>query len=376
LRKTGTCYINNSFVPSPLPPSNPPLTWTDEILTLYGEANFELGQLKNKSKTLPDPKRFINAYVIKEALLSSEIEGIHTTLIEVFTQSETGNNKPNKETRLVLNYIKSLEVALNLIKNEGLPITTRVILAAHESLMQGEGDKFPGRYRKQSVRVGEFSPPPASEVIRLMADLENYINLNTELPPLIKAGLVHVQFETIHPFLDGNGRIGRLLIVLMFINSGLLDEPILYPSYYLKKNSAEYYLRLDRVRTHGDFEGWIIFYLKAVRDSSIEARRRIDLIEAQELWIKSIIDDDSRFSKIRKTSHAVLNSIFQTPNFNINQISDATGKSYNTVSNAISYFIELGWVTAADEKKRNKIYYFDAYLQWLERELGSIIKAE
>jgi Fic family protein len=188
MRNTGNYYLN-SFIPNPLPPENPSLILNEEILKLFGEASFELGNLNNIAKGLPDRKRFINAYVIKEALLSSEIEGIHTTLIDVFTEATNGSDKATKETQLVLNYIKALEVAQHLIKNEGLPIVSRVILAAHEALMKGEGDKFsPGEYRKQSVKVGEFFPPPASEVVKLMSDLENYINQNTELPPLISFG--------------------------------------------------------------------------------------------------------------------------------------------------------------------------------------------
>ena len=373
MRNTGNYYLN-SFIPNPLPPANPSLVLNEEVLKLFGEASFWLGNLNNIAKGLPDRKRFINAYVIKEALLSSEIEGIHTTLIDVFTKSINGSDKATKETQLVLNYIKALEVAQHLIKNEELPIVSRVILAAHEALMKGEGDKFsPGQYRKQSVRVGEFTPPPASEVVKLMNDLENYINQNTELPSLIKAGLVHVQFETIHPFLDGNGRIGRLLIILMFMSSGLLDEPILYPSYYFKKNSAEYYLRLDRVRTHGDFEGWIAFYLTAITNSCIEAGNRAEVIQAQELILKASIDnpDLTQFNKIRDTAHVVLNSLFQTPVFSIKQISIATGKSYNTIHSIITHFVELKWVIATDEKKRNKTYRFDAYLKLLEYDLLS-----
>lgn len=235
--------------------------------------------------------------------------------------------------------------------------------------MAGERSKTPGQYRQQSVKVGKFTPPLASEIVKLMSDLENYINQDTDLPPLIKAGLVHVQFETIHPFLDGNGCIGRLLIVLMFISSGLLNEPIFYPSYYFKKNSTEYYLTLSRVRTDGDFEGWVVFYLKAIKDSCIEACYRAEVIEAQEVIIKATIDNELRFNKMRDTAHVVLKSLFQIPVFSINQISSATEKSYNTISSIITHFIDLGWVIALDKKKRNKIYRFDIYLQLLEKDL-------
>ncbi len=223
------------FIPHPLPLMNPPLEVNAKMLSLYGEASFALGQLNEMSQRLPDPKRFIRAYVMKEALLSSAIEGIHTSLIDIFTYS-LGDSKPSKNTQLVLNYTNALDTSLNML-TEGLPIVTRVILKAHETLLNaGEGDKAnPGNFRKQSVRVGNLVPPLAQEVPNLINDLEKYIKEPSDTPSLIKAGLAHVQFETIHPFLDGNGRIGRLLIVLMLINDGLLKLPIIYPSYYFKR---------------------------------------------------------------------------------------------------------------------------------------------
>jgi Fic family protein len=214
MRETGTYQTLGDlsyFIPHSLPPSNPPLELNAEIISLYGEASFILGQLNEMCLRLPDPKRFIKAYVIKEALLSSAIEGIHTTLVEVLTYP-LGESKPNKDTQLVLNYTKALDTALHMLTVEGFPLVSRVILQAHEALMSvGEGERAaPGPFRQQSVRVGDLIPPPAPEVPRLMSGLEKYINEPSELSPLIRAGLAHAHFETIHPFLDGNGRIGRL----------------------------------------------------------------------------------------------------------------------------------------------------------------------
>ena len=359
----------NYFIPYPLPPTNPPLELNPEIMMLYGEASFSLGQLNEMAKRLPDLKRFIKAYVIKEALLSSAIEGIHTTFIDVLSQPMT-EVKPNKDTQLVLNYTKSIDVSLKMIKEDGLPIVSRVILAAHKTLMSvGEGDKAsPGQFRKQSVRVGSLVPPPAPEIPELMAELEKYINDNSGLPPLIKAGLVHLQFETIHPFLDGNGRIGRLLIVLMLIESGLLEAPILYPSYYFKKHHMEYYQRLDSVRTKGDFEGWITYYLRAIRDSGLDAHRRAKEIEHLEAELKALIDSDSRFTKSRETANAVLNIFFQSPIATINEISERTSRSYNTANNIVVQFMNLGLVSENSEQKRNKTYRLEPYLKLLEKE--------
>ena len=209
----------------------PPLTrHSNSILRSLlstAEATFALGKLNEAKFRLPDPQRFVRAYIIKEALLSSAIENIHTTLLDVFT-SVLENAKPNKSTQLVLNYMHALEAALHMIKDENLPIDSRVILKVHKILMSvGEDDyASPGFYRLQPVRVGDLIPAPPLEVPRLMEALEKYINEPSDIPPLIRAGLTHVQFETIHPFLDGNGRIGRLLIVLMLIDNDLLTRPI------------------------------------------------------------------------------------------------------------------------------------------------------
>jgi len=372
MRKTGmysTLGDLNYFIPNALPPSNPPLEMNNEIISLYGEASFALGQLNEMSKRLPNPKKFIKAYVIKEALLSSAIEGIHTTLIEVFT-NPIADFKPNKDTQLVLNYTYALDAALNMIQEQGLPIVSKVILKSHEVLMSaGEGGRStPGSFRKQSVRVGDFVPPPVPEIPNLMSDLEKYINEYSEIPFLIKAGLVHVHFETIHPFLDGNGRIGRLLIVLMLIDSDLLKLPILYPSYYFKKHHLEYYQKLDRVRTHGDFEGWITYYLKAIRDSAIDAHTRAKAIEDLEIKLKNLIQTDGSFTKMRETALRVLEFLFSQPITPIAEMSQKLGKSYNTVQNILKIFAKHNIVSETIIHKRNKLYRFEPYLACLEKE--------
>ena len=296
------------FIPDALPPQNPPLVLSNEIIILYGEAMLELGKLTEMANRLPNIERFIKAYVIKEALLSSAIEGIHTSILEVFTQP-LSESKASKNTQLVMNYTKALGVALTLIRKNGLPITARVLLQAHEALMQmGDGDKSdPGKYRKQPVRVGNLIPPPPQKVPSLMSQLEHYMNLPDHLPPLIKAGLAHVQFETIHPFLYGNGRIGPLFIILMLVEHKILSQPILYLSYYFKKHHMEYYQRLDAVRTHGDFERWITFYLKAMKGSasSADARAKDREVRGQDLTNQMIHDKKLSMSMRDMRLHAI-----------------------------------------------------------------------
>jgi len=337
-------------------------------MSLYGEASYALGKLNEMGVKLPNQKRLIKAYIIKEALLTSAIENIHTTLIDVFT-SISHETKPDKNTQLVLNYTKALDAALYLLQQKGLPLVSRVILSAHEALMSiGEGDKAtPGLYRKQSVMVGNLIPPPAPEIPQLMSTLEHYINEPSELPPLIRAGLVHVQFETIHPFLDGNGRIGRLLIVLMLIDNGLLTIPILYPSYYFKKYHFEYYQHLDRVRTHGDFEGWITYYLKAIRDSAIDAYKRAEEIEQLKISLNHAIQASDSSLKTKETTMLIMDFLFTQPITSIIDVSKNTGKSYNTVSTILKQLCARSLISEKSINKRSKMYCFDSYLALLEK---------
>ncbi|MCP5468843.1 MAG: Fic family protein [Deltaproteobacteria bacterium] len=372
MRKTGYYEAlgdTSYFIPYSLPPKDPKIDISGELALLYGESMHRLGLLSEMAERLPDLNRFIKAYVIKEALLSSAIEGIHTTIQEVYTQS-LEPNKAKKETQLVLNYTVSLELALKLIEEESLPIVSRVILSSHEALMRlGEGDQAsPGQYRKQAVRVGEHVPPPASQVIELMSELEKFINTDQSLPPLIQAGLAHVQFEIIHPFLDGNGRIGRLLIVLMLIKHRLLLAPIIYPSYFFKKNHAEYYQRLDAVRTKGDFEGWIVFYLEAIRESAHDAYQRVKDIEKLEKDIRKKIKSSPSFQRTQESAFQALNYLFQKPIMSISDLASHLGKSYNTSHHLISSFIELGFLEEISEQKRHKLFRFSLYLNLLEKD--------
>lgn len=372
MRTTGTYKTIGGvtyFVPHPLPPAEPPLALDNTMVALYGKAAASLAQLNEASASLPDARRFLRSYVMKEALLSSDIEGIHTTLIEVFTH-QLGDVKSTKETQLVINYSTALEAVMGLMRGEQMPLSNRLLIKAHELLMaDGDGDKaMPGQFRKQAVRVGKLVPPPPLELQRLMGDLENYIHSASELPPLLTAGLVHVQFETIHPFLDGNGRIGRLLIVLMLIESGLLREPIIYPSYYFKKHKGMYYDKLDSVRTAGDFEGWLQFYLHAIYESAQDAYIRIGEIQALAEKLRQVISTDAAFAKIREGSLQALDYLFVQPVVDITGVSERLGKAYNTAHNIINKLCEQGILTEQSEHKRNKRYYFDEYLALLDKE--------
>lgn len=358
------------FIPNSLPPSAPPFQMDYSLIDLYGKAMHQLGRLNEMAQRIPNIQRFIRAYVAKEAMLSSEIEGIQTTLIDVLSET-TSDYYPNKETQLVLNYTKSLEVALDLVRNQNMPIVSRVILAAYQVLMSGgDGEKAsPGSYRQQSVRVGQLVPPTAPHVPVLIKDLEVFINSDDSILPLIKAGLAHVQFETIHPFLDGNGRIGRLLIVLMMINDGIISEPIFYPSYAFKKHHAAYYVALDRVRLEGDFEGWIRFYLQAIIESAEDAWLRAKEIELLEKKLKEKIAEEQIFLKTREDAQRLLSLLFQYPVIGIQEAANHLHKSYNSVAGLVEKFESSGILHQLTEQKRNRSYVFKAYLETLEKSL-------
>ncbi len=352
------------FIPQSLPPIEPPLEINTELLQLYGKTMLELGKLNEISKRIPDIDRFVNAYVKKEAMLSSEIENIHTTLIEMY--SNQYDSTIDKDTQLVLNYINAINNATQLL--DTLPISNRIILKSHEILMgETSNTSGPGMYREQTVRVGNLVPPPAKAIHRLMSEWEQFIHTQGGLPDLIKNGLAHVQFETIHPFLDGNGRMGRLLIVLMLIESGLLKLPIIYPSYYFKKNKLQYYAALDRVRTHGDFEGWIYFFLEAIYYSAHDALERAHEIELLEQKLEAIINN--KYTK--KNCYSLIQAlqvIFKNPIINVSQLATHLEKSYNATTKLIHQLIELDILQEHTRQKRNKLYIFSAYLNILNKE--------
>lgn len=358
---------NSHFIPDPLPPKNPQFQFNAEIIELHGKAMLVLGQLNEMAKRLPDTKRFVKAYVIKEALLSSEIEGINTTMLDAMTHGLDGQ-KPSKETQLVLNYSKALDAAVSMVVDDKMPIVSRVILKAHKVLMSvgNSGHASPGQYRKQSVRVGNLIPPTAAKVPNLISDLEKFINKDESLPALVRAALTHVQFETIHPFLDGNGRIGRLLIVLNLIADKLLISPIIYPSFFFKKNHFEYYVKLDKVRSEGDFESWVKFFLKSIIESGEDAHKRAQEIEKLEQKILKKIFASKESSLIKEQQKEVLTILFQTPVVSIGALQKQIKKTYNTTEKMISKLVKQKILKEITKNKRNKIYVFADYLKVLQ----------
>jgi Fic family protein len=349
-----------------LPPA-PPVAFDKDLLELYGEAMQSLGRLSEVQTQIPDARQFLGVYVAREAIFSSQIENINTTLTQVL-DFKSGKSE-NRDVQEVLNYISALHRGVDLMHNN-LPISSRLIRECHKQLLSGttgEG-KMPGQYRKVPVSVGNLVPPPAHYIENLIHDLEAFVHEDSSLLPLIKVGLAHVQFETIHPFLDGNGRIGRLLIVLMMMDTGLISEPVLYPSFYFMKYRSEYYDRLDRVRSKGDYEGWLKYFLRAVNASAEDVVKRAWAVDSLVKDYATRIEMD--MGRTRVNANKLLAQLCRTPVMTINNIAELLGTTYNTAQSLTNNFINTGILVQENTSQRNKTFSFRKYLDILEMEFS------
>lgn len=284
-RTTGTYRITvvggervRAFIPHALPPKNPPLRVADELAELHADAVASVRRLAVAGTMVPSANWFLYGFVRKEAVITSQIEGTQATLEDVVAYEATHRSERPEDVQEVCNYLAALSLARSeLGRADGLPLCVRLLCKAHSRLMQGVrgADKQPGTVRTAQNWIGgtrpgtaRFVPPPPDAVPEALAQLERWIHAKDRLPPLVRAGLAHVQFETIHPFLDGNGRIGRLLIAILVEHWGLLSSPLLYVSVAFKRHREAYYRHLAEVRTRGDWEGWTAFFLRCVREAA------------------------------------------------------------------------------------------------------------
>lgn len=358
------------FVPNALPPI-PAMMIDNEIMGLYGEAMQSLGKWFEAQKRIPGKEPFLKVYIAKEAIFSSQIENINTTLTEVLEYRAQEKGDENKDVREVLNYIEALQRGIELMQIKNLPVSSRLVRECHQYLLSGvRGEsKAPGSYRKVPVFVGKLVPPPAQYIEDLIHDLEKFINEDISVLPLIKTGLAHIQFETIHPFLDGNGRMGRLLIVLMLMDYGLINEPALYPSFYFMKYRSEYYSRLDAVREKGDYEGWIKFFLKAIKAASDDVVKRALAIEELIDEYKDIINNN--LGRMSKKANELLSIILQfSTRLSINNVKVLANCSYNTAEKLVSSLVEVGILWPVNDNKRGKHYVFKRYIEIIEEEFA------
>ena len=377
--KRAGIYVDNlngeamyqSFKPNPLPPI-PEIEMDGEIVKLLVDANKQLVKLDTASQLISNADLFISMYVRKEALISSQIEGTQCTLDDVLDPEVEAN--ANLDVSDVINYVKATQYALKRL--ERLPLCCRLIREIHEVLMENVRgqDKTPGEFRHSqnwigpancSLKDARYIPPNVEDMQTAMSDLEKYINENVDYDPLIRAALIHYQFETIHPFLDGNGRIGRLLILLYLMEQRLIEKPVIYISYFLKKNQIEYYDRISEVRRTGNFEHWIRFFLEAVSKAasdSLEAIRQLSVLH------------DTNVEKLPKTTRskdnlrAVFDYIEQYPIIDIKRTAKELEVSYNTVAAAVRKLVELGILQETTNAARNRVFAYEEYLAILRKD--------
>ena len=360
-----------SFLPKPLPPK-PPLAIDEEMTSLLSKANRSIGILEGLSRQIPNIDLFVSMYVRKEALLSSQIEGTQATLDDILDPRIEENT--NRHVADVINYIKASQYAMARL--EELPLCNRLITETHRILMEdvrGE-ERNPGEFRRSQNWIGpaggtlknaRFIPPNPEDMMEAISDLEKFINRKDGMDRLIKIALVHYQFETIHPFLDGNGRIGRLLITLFLMERKLLRHETLYISYFLKRNRIEYYDRLMEVRTKGNFEQWVKFFLQAIDESAQDGIQTID--ELVKLHDKNVARVKNT-GKAAKTVMKVFNYLEKNPIVDISKTSEDLGISFNATANAVSILVDKGILKQTENVQRNRVFAYEAYLEILRKD--------
>jgi len=380
MKATGT-YVTTSmagesfkaFVPYPLPPK-PPIELTDRDQDLVEKANRALGRLDGVTTLLPDVSLLLYFYVRKEAVLSSQIEGTQSSFSDLLRHEEKlAPGVPLDDVQEVSNYVDAMNHGLKRLRKDGFPLSLRLIREMHKSLLsKGRGsDKTPGRFRRSQNWLGgtrpgnaRFVPPPPDRVAECMGNLEEFLHDQPRRTPvLVKAALAHVQFETIHPFLDGNGRLGRLLITLILCAEGALTQPLLYLSLFFKQHRQEYYDRLDAVRLKGNWLGWLRFFFEGVeqtaRQAADTAGQILKLFDADRVKVENL-------GRKAGSAHRVLDLLRRHP---ITAVPNATRQlnlTAPTVRKAIESLTALGIVREITGKRRDRIYIYDRYVRILD----------
>ncbi|WP_322405267.1 Fic family protein [Massilia luteola] len=362
----------HAFVPNPLPPTAPPVA-PESYAADNRAAELALARLNGVSGLVPSEDWLLYAAVRKEALLTSQIEGTQATLDDLF-ENEAGIEVDNADdVEEVTNYLRAFRfVRENLQADDGLPISARLICEAHRLLLDGVrgAGKQPGELRRSQNWIGGtrpgnavFVPPPPERVPELLADLERFVHReHGELPPLVKVALVHAQFETIHPFLDGNGRMGRLLISALLEHWSLMQAPLLYISGHLKRHQAEYYRLLSSTRTEGDWEAWIAFFLEAVAAAAAQAERTI-------VDLATLITNDRRrlleSPKAGAVAYRLFESLPMMPRFTVEQVKQRLATTYPTANAAVKALADLGIVREMTGQRKNRSFGYQSYIDLL-----------
>ena len=381
MRSTGTTITSTTlgepvraFVPHPLPPAGPPLA-PESFAAANHAAEMALARLAGVAGLVPSVDWLLYSAIRKEALLTSQIEGTQATLTDLFDEEAGFKVSNTDDVEEVTNYLRAFRWTQEQLRDpQGLPISVRLLCEAHRRLLDGArgAGKQPGELRRSQNWIGGtrpgnavFVPPAPEHVPTLLADMERFIHdTATDWPPMVKVALIHAQFETIHPFLDGNGRIGRLLIAALFEHWGLLSEPLMYLSGYLKQHQAEYYRRLSAIRTDGDWESWVRFFLEGVAIAAGDAEKNI-------IEVASLVATDRRrllqSAKAGPASYRLFEMLPMMPRFTIERVRQQLDTSFPTATAAVKVLEDLGIVTEMTGQKKNRSYSYQAYVELLSR---------
>jgi Fic family protein len=359
-----------AFVPAPLPPQ-PPVTLDGELQRLLSQADLALGRLDGSIQTLPNPDLFVFMYVRKEAVLSSQIEGTQSSLQDLLAaEAQLYTPEAPKDVDEVVNYVAAMNYGLTRLSD--LPVSVRLIREIHEKLLDGvRGSRLtPGELRRTQNWIGPggcslseatFVPPPPQIVPQALGDLEKFLHAKNDLPLLIKIGLAHAQFETIHPFLDGNGRVGRLLITFLLCESGVLHKPVLYLSYYFKRHRQTYYDLLQAIRDKGAWEDWLQFFLRGVAEVSLQATDTSRRILALRETHRAQIAENLGYSA--GNGHRVLERLYERPIMSVNEVRDLTGTTFPAANSLVERLVKIGILTEVTGQTRNRRFRYDAYVR-------------
>ena len=363
-----------TFVPNPLPPK---IEWSSSLISAVGTAERALGKLDSLANTLPSPHVLVRPFIRREAVLSSRIEGTHASLEDVYVYEATQLSylEPKTDVREVYNYVKALDFGLERLHS--LPVSLRLIRETHAELMKGvRGEHLtPGEFRRSqnwigspgsTLKTARFVPPPVEEMHTGLDDLEKYIHASSDIPQLVKAALIHYQFEAIHPFLDGNGRIGRLLIILLLIEWGLLSQSWLYLSAYFEAHHTAYYDHLLAVSQHGEWEHWLGFFLEGVRRQSEDAIDRIGRLQHLRNGYQTLLQDERAAGRLLQS----IGVLFERPILNIRQLESAMEIPYRSAQRYIEKLEQLGVLREVTGRARNRLYQADEILSALEGPIG------
>lgn len=359
-----------AFIPAPLPP-HPPLVMSGDLQALLSKADRALGRLDGSVLTLPNPDLFVFMYVRKEAVLSSQIEGTQSSLQDLLAaEAELFDERMPRDVDEVVNYVRAMKHGLARL--EELPVSVRLIREIHACLMEGvRGERLqPGELRRSQNWIGPagcnlstatFIPPPYEEVPQALGDLENFIHGGDDLPPLIKIALAHVQFESIHPFLDGNGRVGRLLITFLLTECGVLHQPVLYLSHYFRQHRQAYYELLQRVRDQGDWEAWMSFFLRGVVEVAAEAAETARRIQVLREEARAAITE--HLGRVAGSGHRLLEGLFHRPIVTVSEVAALTGTNYVAANKLVARLTALGILVEMTGYARNRRFRFEPYVK-------------